>query len=306
LKNSIDIVINVLNGEDFIQACLLRLLDLIDKSSNKDISIIIYNNKSIDKTRERILAFKENYSTHLIQYVESEKTMTLGQARNEALKYCKGDWVLFHDVDDQLGDNFFNVFKEAISLTKRDDCSLIFTDVIKSSDFTPPLASPSEFAKRGLQTGITDLSNNKSWVFFADFFPVPISTIINRKYLKGECVFDPRMAQAEDFDIACKLIVKNSKALFFGKIKAKYLIHENNLTKAQWLEGFTESLSIIKNLPNRWHSKAKIYQFWQMNHILYSIKMNFKLNKTASIFRALFFVLSQRLLKLNKLFWRKF
>ena len=85
-------IINVHNGEKYISDAIASALD----QTYQDIELIIFDNCSNDGTADKIFSFRDNR----IKYHRSEKFLSLGEARNNALWMACGELIAFLDSDD--------------------------------------------------------------------------------------------------------------------------------------------------------------------------------------------------------------
>jgi len=88
----VSIIVNCLNGERFVNACLSSILD----QSYSNIEIIFWDNNSTDSTLQRARAFND----HRLRIFSSSKTTKLAFARSQALQKATGSWIAFLDIDD--------------------------------------------------------------------------------------------------------------------------------------------------------------------------------------------------------------
>lgn len=86
------VVINVLNGAETIGKALESAL----AQEDVELEVLVWDNGSSDKTREVVKSFSDNR----IRYFHSEVTVPLYEARNQAIKNCRGEYIAFLDADD--------------------------------------------------------------------------------------------------------------------------------------------------------------------------------------------------------------
>ena len=91
----ISVVIPVYNIEDYLSECL----DSIVNQSLEDIEIICVNDGSTDGSLDIL---KEYESKDSRVKIISQENKGIGNARNTALEYAKGEYVYFIDGDDTL------------------------------------------------------------------------------------------------------------------------------------------------------------------------------------------------------------
>ena len=89
-KTNISVIINVHNGEDFIQ----RAIDSVLAQTYQPCEIIIWYNCSNDETARLVKDYKE------VRYFKNDHKTNLGEARELARKVSKGDWISYLDCDD--------------------------------------------------------------------------------------------------------------------------------------------------------------------------------------------------------------
>ena len=88
----VSIIMNCHNGEKYLNKSIGSIL----KQSYQNWELIFYNNNSSDESERSVKKFKD----HRIKYFLFKKLLSLGNARNEALKNAKGDLIAFLDCDD--------------------------------------------------------------------------------------------------------------------------------------------------------------------------------------------------------------
>src|SRR4051812_42401163 len=87
----VSIVMNCRNSEQHLR----EAIDSVVVQTYKNWEIIFYDNLSTDSSPE----IAKSYGKKL-RYIRGEKSMSLGEARNEALKHANGDLITFLDCDD--------------------------------------------------------------------------------------------------------------------------------------------------------------------------------------------------------------
>lgn len=111
----VSIIINCYNGEKFLK----EAIDSVFAQTYTNWEIIFWDNCSSDNSAKVAKKYGEK-----IKYYISEYNTTLGEARNQALKKCKGDYIAFLDVDDIW---HFNKLELQISSMLKEETSLSYT-----------------------------------------------------------------------------------------------------------------------------------------------------------------------------------
>ena len=114
VNNKVSIIINVHNGEKFIENSLRSALD----QSYKNIEVIIWNNASTDKTEDIV----KNFNDKRVKYHYSDTFKKLYVARNKALEISSGEFITFLDVDDELTIDSIEKRVDLLNTTKKEIC----------------------------------------------------------------------------------------------------------------------------------------------------------------------------------------
>lgn len=186
MKNElISIITPCYNGEKFLDKYFESLLNC----SYSNLEIIFVNDGSIDQTENLV----EKYSGLLIEkgisfvYIKKENG-GLSNAINAGLKVFKGDYLIFHDVDDYYEPDAFQLMKEKLDRNKNYGVVRVNANFIDSNG-----KKIGEYYKKNTPKGeeiFEDLLNHKipmgGFMFksnvFLEFYP-------NRK------IFESRLGQ---------------------------------------------------------------------------------------------------------------
>lgn len=95
----VSVVVPIYNGEKYVKKCINRLLDEKEFISE----IVVVDDGSRDRTREIL----EDYKHEKAVVVVSQENRGVSAARNSAIEACKGEWVVFCDVDDDIRPGYF-------------------------------------------------------------------------------------------------------------------------------------------------------------------------------------------------------
>lgn len=108
----LSIIIPVYNVEKYIGECLESLL----RQKLDDCEIIVVNDGSTDSSLRIIEDYTPKFNG--ILRIVSQKNSGLSSARNEGVKYAKGEYIYFLDSDDYLKDFAIKVLLNTIGLDK--------------------------------------------------------------------------------------------------------------------------------------------------------------------------------------------
>jgi len=179
----VSVIINCHNGSDFVY----QALDSVFRQTHKDFEIIFFDNASTDRTAEIVLSIKDPR----LKYFRSSIFLSLGQARNEALKLTSGDILAFIDADDIWSAQKLELQLECFT----EGVGLVYTgaDIIHDGKITKSVSSKSP----------------EGYVFgpmLANYFLVMSSVVISRQALDSlSHFFDPRFEIIEEYDLFLRI-----------------------------------------------------------------------------------------------------
>lgn len=98
----ISIVIPLYNAENYIAKCL----DSIKNQTYRDFEVIVINDKSKDNSWNILNDYVAENLNIDFKIVNNEVNLGLSKTRNKGMELATGDYILFMDNDDILGDEF--------------------------------------------------------------------------------------------------------------------------------------------------------------------------------------------------------
>lgn len=122
----LSIIIPIYNVEQFLNKCLISVLEQIEK----DDELILINDGSTDNSFNICKNIKEKYKKNNIILI-NKKNEGVAIARNIGLKKATGDYIFWIDSDDWLDDNCIKIIKNVIEKTKSDIILFDFYNVNK-------------------------------------------------------------------------------------------------------------------------------------------------------------------------------
>lgn len=169
----VSIIVSVYNGEKYLNPCLKSL----SEQTLKNIEIICINDGSTDSSKSILLRYlKKDKRFRII----SKQNENVGKARNLAISYAKGKYLIFLDADDffepTLAEDLFNC-------AERLQCEIVtykidyFDDVTRTfghaNDLIKRQYAPNKdvFSGKELNEHIFDYTMGQAWdkIFLKDF-----------------------------------------------------------------------------------------------------------------------------------------
>ncbi|MBC8052881.1 MAG: glycosyltransferase [Sphingobacteriaceae bacterium] len=136
IRPLVSLVIVTYNADGNLPQCL----DSIFNQSRQDFELIIIDGESTDNTINLLKQF-DNY----IDYWQSEPDSGIYDAMNKALKFVKGNWVLFLGSDDKLLEGF----SEMLSILNNHN-TIYYGDCITEKELYGGSFSAYQISKRNL------------------------------------------------------------------------------------------------------------------------------------------------------------
>ena len=224
-------IVNCRNSEGFLKQCL----DSINHQTYSDYEVIIWDNKSTDKTFE--IASEFSASDNRFKVFKGAAPLKLGEARNMAIQEARGEFTAFLDSDDLWHSNFL---ADHIKVLRQWDERIFGIGNVIEIDSTFKLLqasandSPTEITLPPKEIYRKLLKGNT--IYFSSLV-LPRSFFIQNAGFKGDYV------QAEDYE----LLLRASRMMKCYKTGlAYYRIHDGNATSVQLEALFTESLQILE------------------------------------------------------------
>ena len=258
-------MVNCYNGEKYLSQCIESILN----QTYKKIELIFWDNQSTDQSKNII----QSYQDKRIKYFYSPNHTTLYQARNLALKECKGDFVCFLDVDD-----YFLKNKIAQQL-------LYFNDQKVGVVYSNYYRYYEDINKKKLLTNKSLPSGNLTQYILEESQISFMTVMIRKKSLDSlEFNFEPKYSILGDYDLLYRLSF-NWNFSYIEEPLAVYRIHNNNFSK-----NFILFIDELKD----WYNK---------NYSFFINKKNY-IYKKIIYFQALEYLSKKKILKFLIELWR--
>jgi glycosyltransferase involved in cell wall biosynthesis len=261
----VSIVINCYNGEKYLRKSIESILD----QSYKNLELIFWDNHSTDQSRNII----KSYDDSRIKIFFSQNHTTLYQARNLALKECKGDFVSFLDADDYY---LRDKIAKQLLYFKDEKVGVIYSNYYRYYE---------DIKKKKLLTNKMLPSGNLTQYILEESQISFMTVIVRKKSLDSlEFNFDPKYSIIGDYDLLYRLSF-NWNFYYINEPLAVYRIHDENFSK--------NSILFIDELKD-WYNK---------NYNSFINKKNY-IYKKIIFFQALEYLSKKNMLKFFTEFWK--
>ena len=211
INNLVSILINTFNSEKFIEDCITSCI----KQTYKNIEIVVWDNSSKDNTVKIVQKFKDNR----VKLFESNIHTSLGEARFEAIKYLKGEYIAILDSDD-LAD--VNRIQNQISIVNNNSEIYLVSGwmrVINEDGATKYIHKP---------------NTNNNFFYQEILWRNPLihsSFFFRSSLLKENYTYPNFLKNFQDFYLLINLVKDKKKIFVYEGILGSQRIHINNSIK---------------------------------------------------------------------------
>ena len=215
------IIINVLNGENYLEETIASVLS----QTYQNFELIIIDNASIDRTHE----ISKSFSDDRIRYKRLQSTRPLGKSRNIGLGMTTGDAISFLDADDLYCVNRLEVYAD--QFIKNNEIDILYSN--------SQIIGKRSQHKRYLYQRMMP-SGNLTKELIERYF-ISLETVCFRKSALGYTKFNDEFGFIEEAD-------------FFIRLSENRLIKYVNSPLAKWRE-HTDSLTSL--YPENFYFEAQ-------------------------------------------------
>lgn len=238
----VSIVMNCHNGQKFLDESVKSVL----KQSYQNWELIFFNNFSKDKSEKMIKRFNDKR----IKYFKSNIFLKLYNARNLAIKKCKGEYVCFLDTDDLWNKN---KLQTQVNYIVKTNCEILYSKYTILNEI-----NDTKYLNKKYNLPAGSVTQN-----FLNDYPLGILTVIIKKKIFQKIKFNKRYQIIGDFD-------------FFIRASENYIIHVINKSLASYRHH-------SDNLSNK---KRDLY----LQEFKYWLKNNEKKLKNFNLLRIKFYI----------------
>lgn len=223
----VSVVVPIYNVEKYLEQCLNSIID----QDFKEYEVILVNDGSTDSSGEIAKRFAEKYD--FVKLLDKNNA-GLGAARNTAIKYISGKYVVFIDSDDYISETYIRDLYELVSKSDSDIGICAYEKVYdgKGSSQIINLEFDCEKVYSNVET-LKLLFTRKIRCYAWDkIYKTSLFRENNIEYLEGKLY--------EDILASVKLISKSKKISFINSPLYKYRIREGNITSIKSEESITD------------------------------------------------------------------
>ena len=206
----VSIILNCFNGEKYLKDALESVVN----QTYNNWELVFWDNKSSDESKKIL----DSYNSEKFKYFRSNVHTSLYEARNLAVKQCKGEFIAFIDADDYWEKD---KLEKQIKLFEKENVGVVYGNLWI---YNEKLKKKKIFSKKKLLKGIIFEK------IFSDYKIGVITSVIRKKILyQNNISFESSYNHIGDFD----LFIRLSKICEFDAIQepvATYRVHGENLS----------------------------------------------------------------------------
>jgi len=231
----VSVIMNCLNGEKYLRGAI----ESVYAQTYPHWEIILLDNASIDSTPEIAGSFDQR-----LRYFRNEKTVLLGQARNQALQRASGELIGFLDSDDLWLPN--KLEKQVPLFQRSPSVGVVFSDTVLR--FREENRSTTYFLTHGYRP-----PRGRIFSALLKHYSIPMLTALIRvTALKSLSQwFDERYQVCDDFDFFLRLAYE-WECDYVDKPLASYLVHDDAATVRLHQLGAKEMIMTLDKFRSRY------------------------------------------------------
>ncbi|MCT4616224.1 MAG: glycosyltransferase [Marinifilaceae bacterium] len=264
----ISVIVNCYNGQEYLEESIASLL----RQSYKNIEVIFWDNASTDRSVDIVKSFNDSR----IRIYENKTNVTLGEARNLAIKHIKGLYLCFLDVDDFWDESKIESQYKNMLTTK--------SIVSYSNGF---------YVKKKL---LTDVKFSQNSIIS----PMPEGKVFNhlikQNFINWQSVmfdvnkmgddlyFSSEYSFSEDYEILLRASLRGEFS-YIDKPITYYRIHDNSITQTKYNLRVKETIQIYNQFKQYQDSSNKKYfKYLALNIDYQKIQMDLNRRKYLNVF----------------------
>lgn len=228
MTTKVSIIINCHNGEEYLSECIKSIFD----QTFLNWEIVFWDNASNDQSHDIAKSFGSK-----LRCFNSNTKLSLGHARQLAMKEAKGKFIAFLDTDDIWLPNHLekqvNFMENNSYLASYAGIQEIDSNGKIIRDVMPEFSSGQQLRNilRQFEINVPTMMLHRSLVFDYKFF------------------FNPKILIVEEFELFIRIAVDHEIGVI-NEVLAKYRVHDGGLTQSTPLIAANERNSILKQLIN--------------------------------------------------------
>lgn len=239
-KPLVSVIIPVYNVEQYLKCCL----DSVVSQTYKKIEIILIDDGSTDNSG-RICDEYANEDTRIrvIHQVNGGQAL----ARNNAMKYVNGDYILYVDSDDILTKDHIEYL---VNLQQKYDAELVQCEMIKFRTENQ-LVDFEQSQNKNVRNKEELFNTQEALIQFSyqkKFTPAPWGKLIKRELMKG--LQFPVGIGYEDMAIMYKVIGSARKLVYSSKVCYYYRQHQNSTMHTEFSDKKVDRIRIAEQFLN--------------------------------------------------------
>ena len=267
MKDLISVIINVYNGEKYINKCL----DCIINQTYKNIEILIINDGSTDNT----LSIIETYKDKRIRIITTENK-GLSLSRNVGIDNAKGKYLYFIDVDDFIE---LNTIEYLYNLIKKYNADISTCKQIMIYDYNFKI---NNYPEKIEQINSKEMLKK---IFLRKDNSVTIWNKLIKKELFNNLRFENRIIN--DVAFTHKVIIKTNNIIYSNQIKYYHLKNSDSICRKKY-EDFDRIIDLYNATLERYNYINNIYpNFLENNYSTLELLTQIYLRKNKKIIKYL-------------------
>lgn len=248
----LSIVVPVYNVELYLEECL----DSLVSQTLDEYEVIVVNDGSTDNSQNIIDKYVRNYPSIFRSLTKNNGG--LGDARNFAIPFCRGQYITFLDSDDYVEKNAYEELYNLASANKYDILMYDFEWFWENGRKEHRSSLPSGYAN--------DVFNKETYILSN---PAACNKIFKTSIFRDNDIRFPVKMWYEDIAIIPSLVQYADKIGYVNKAYYKYRQHDESIMHAEYSHRLLEIIDAMNNLEsnfidNSYYAEREFLYFYQL------------------------------------------
>ena len=241
-RSLVSIIMPAYNAEKTIRESIQSVLE----QAYQEWELLVVNDGSVDETENIV----KSYSDTRIKLI-NQKNGGVSNARNNALKQAKGEYLSFLDSDDLWIKTKLDL---QVKYLEKNNLKFVYSKSYSFTNNSDDIKEAFKFVSLGFE--------DKEEILIYDFIPI-LTVLFHRTILEDVGFFDESLQGTEDWDMWIRILQKY-EAGFVKEYLTKYRIIDTGLSK-NFSKHFIQEEKVFQKYIKLYNKESKRYRIWFSN-----------------------------------------
>lgn len=235
MKKILSIIVPVYKVEDYLEKCVLSLIDGVGENNLDKTEIILVDDGSPDNCPTICDNLADKYKNLKVIH---QKNAGVSAARNAGINAASGEYITFCDSDDFVDKNICKIF----SFINNNPNTQVFSVGLKKNDNLISVFNQKQLNPQNFED-----------ILFAAKNDITISCcakIVKRDFILNNKLFFPTGIKSEDLVWSYNILFKSTNYMLLDLVYYNYVDRESSITHTFNLKGIQAQIENYRRLKN--------------------------------------------------------